>query len=70
MTQGYVEVARVRGQDDIAREVLIREFQRAAAQLKRARDMASFFGMTEEVDRMIDMLGIMRERILQPEAMQ
>lgn len=61
--QGYVETARLRSQEDLAREVLIREFQRAGVQLRKSRVLAEFFQMSGDVDQMIDTLGLMKERL-------
>lgn len=63
MDQGYVEISRVKTEEDLSRDILVNEFRKAASQLRKARDIAAFFQMTEEVDAMIETLGIMQGRL-------
>lgn len=48
--QGYVSVARVRSDTDRKRDVLVAEFRRAGAALRRARALADLFDLADEVD--------------------
>lgn len=61
--QGYVETARVRNESDLAREVLLKEFDRIAGALRRARHLGHYFEMTDEIDNMTEAFGLMRKRI-------
>ncbi len=61
--QGYVHVSRVRTDEDMKREVMIAEFERAAAALRRARDLSLLFDMYEQVDEFIQRLEIMKRDI-------
>lgn len=47
--QGYVTVASLRPNEDLAREVIVTEFGRAAAALARARAVAAALGMAEQI---------------------
>lgn len=49
--QGYVAVAEIRGDADLAREALLSEFSRAASVLGRARELAAAFGLADQVER-------------------
>lgn len=48
--QGYTSTARIRTDKDRAHEVLTDEFSRAAAALRRARELAIVFGLQKDVD--------------------
>lgn len=48
--QGYTSVARIRTDKDRARDVLVDEFSRAAAALRRARELAIAFNLERDVD--------------------
>lgn len=48
--QGYRNVANLRTEDDAKREVIVGEFVRAAAALRRARDLAAYFEIKEPVE--------------------
>lgn len=50
--QGYVAITKIRSDADIARDVLVDEFSRAAAALRRAREAAAAFGLTAEVEEL------------------
>lgn len=63
MDQGYVESGRLKTQEDLSREVLLTEFQRAGSQLARARRLAAYFGAVEEVDSLIEQIGLLKTRI-------
>jgi hypothetical protein len=61
--QGYISVRKVQTDEDMAREVLLDSFQRAAAALDRARKLAAVFKMDAEVGEFIDRLNLMREHV-------
>lgn len=63
--QGYVSVAKLRTEADMAREALVAEFQRAASLLQRARDLALVLEMEGEVDEAIDTIDTLRQRVSQ-----
>ena len=63
MEQGYTEVARVRKEEDIARQVLVDEYARARSMLVRARHLAKYFDMEPDMDALIETLGLMQQRI-------
>lgn len=50
--QGYASLARLRSDEDIAREAVVAEFSRAAAALSRAKSIAQALGMTEVVEEL------------------
>lgn len=66
--QGYVSVDRVKTEDDLQREVLLREFDRIASLLKRARNLADYFDATEQVDALSDKLNLIRSHFEGTEA--
>lgn len=47
---GYVSTARILNDKDRAREVLLLEFERVTAALRRARELAIAFGLEDDVD--------------------
>jgi hypothetical protein len=47
---GYVHTLSLRSDEDLAREAVIAEFQRASAALKRARDIAAVLGIVDDID--------------------
>ena len=51
--QGYMRTATMKTDDDIKRGAMVAEFSRAGAAMKRARDIAKYFDMQSEVDRVI-----------------
>ena len=59
--QEYVAVRNVRRDEDQARDVLIAEFRAAGSHLRRARDLAVYFGRAGEVSEILDRLGIVQE---------
>lgn len=61
--QGYAQVSRVRTDADAAREVLVEEFSRAAAALKRAKELAVVFGLQDDVEELIGQVHATRERV-------
>lgn len=51
--QGYISVATLRTDEDLAREAAVYEFSRAAGALRRAREVATVLGLQVEVDKLI-----------------
>lgn len=64
--QGYVSLPRLRDDADVAREAVVAEFARAAAALKRARDLAVALGLSEVVDRLIEDVAGAQRRVAPP----
>lgn len=52
-SQGYIETTKLKTQKDAARILIVREFARAAAQLRRARAYATYFNLESELDTLI-----------------
>lgn len=65
---GYVATARLRGDEDRARDVLVTEFARAASALARARAIAAALGMEDEIDTLRGQIIELGDRIAQPPA--
>lgn len=61
--QGYVSVASLVGETERARAVLVAEFSRAAAALRRARELAIVFDMEGEVEAIAESIDVMRTRV-------
>lgn len=61
--QGYVSLPTLRTDADLAREALLQEFERAAAALQRARDLAAALSMQDEVETMLEGVRALRERV-------
>lgn len=61
-TQGYLSMERVRSDADLAREVIVQEFARAAAALRRAREIAAALEMETEVTDLVERLGVLQNR--------
>lgn len=49
-TQGYRSLGRLRNDEDIARETVLAEFQRAVGALTRAKAIAAALGMGKEIE--------------------
>lgn len=60
---GYVSVAKVKTDDDQARDVLLAEFKRAGAALERARSLAKVFDLESRMDAFIEELELMRSHV-------
>lgn len=58
--QGYVSVASVRTDEDIARDVLLDEFTRVSGALTRARNLAAVFDLVDDVDAFIEKVDLMK----------
>jgi hypothetical protein len=63
MEQGYIQTAKIRTDEDAARDVLIREFDRVKSTIIRARKLATVLGMLQEMDSLVDTLDIMTTKI-------
>lgn len=50
---GYRNIMRVRGEEDIAREVIIDEMQRVAKAARRAKAVAAVLGVIDDVEKII-----------------
>ena len=51
--QGYVSLFRLRDDKESARATVVQEFARAAAAIRRAREVASFLNLERDADRLI-----------------
>lgn len=60
--QGYVSIVRLRDDRESAREVIIQEFGRAAASIRRAREVARFLNLEKEADRLIAQIEDVKTR--------
>jgi hypothetical protein len=60
--QGYVAITKLRSEEDLAREACVREFQRARAALDRARNIAAFLGLEDQIQEGINLLHMLTER--------
>lgn len=61
--QGYVALKAVRGEAELAREVVVEEFSRAAHILRRAQNVARALGMEGEVAVLVEQITALRERV-------
>lgn len=67
---GYVSVSRIKSDEEQARDVMIAEFKRAGAALKRARGLAAYFDMEDRVSRFLSDLDVMRDSIAESRVQQ
>lgn len=51
--QGYVSIASLRSDRELAREAIVYEFSRAAGALRRAKEVAAALNLDKEVDTLI-----------------
>ena len=65
--QGYISVAKLRTDSDLAREAAIAEFSRAASALNRARVIAAVLGLDGEIDRLRGTIIDLTDRVRQAE---
>jgi hypothetical protein len=61
--QGYVSVTKLRTDADMAREVLLDEFARVAAALRRAKELAAALNAEQEVDDLLQSAVGLQQRI-------
>jgi len=66
--QGYISVSRLRTDAELARDVLIFEFDRVVAALRRAKEVGHAIGMADEIDRLQRQVEQLVGRVPQPEA--
>lgn len=52
--QGYISIRKLLTEKDLARDAVVNEFSRAAAGLRRAREIAAALNLAGEVDGIID----------------
>lgn len=59
--QGYIGIGKLRTDSDNAREVVLREMQRASAALSRARGIAAVLGLGDQIEeiegRIVNLIG-------------
>lgn len=65
--QGYVSTASLRTKTDLARMAAMEEYARAAAAMRRAREVAEALGVEYETDRIIGDIDGLRQRVAAPE---
>lgn len=68
--QGYMAVAMVRSNIDLARDVLLDEFGRVASMLRRAREVSVVLGIEGEVEGLLQSVVGLRQRFEPPAAVQ
>jgi hypothetical protein len=61
--QGYRSLSGIRQNEDDARSVLVSEFGSAAAHLRRARQISVALSLEEEVDGLLERVGVLREQV-------
>lgn len=66
--QGYTSLDRLRTDEDLAREAVIAEFQRASAALDRARVVATALGLSSEIEEVRERVVHLSERAVQATA--
>lgn len=59
--QGYVSVEAVKNDHEMTRLILVQEFQRAGAALKRAQRLAKYFDLEHEVEQLHDQMQKLKE---------
>lgn len=61
--QGYVAVSDIRSDRELSRAALVAEFARAAATLRRARELAVAFDMSGEIDVLVAEIDTLRTKV-------
>lgn len=61
--QGYVATASLVGDNERSREVLVTEFTRASAALRRAKELSAVFGVEQEVDYAVTYVDKLSEKV-------
>jgi hypothetical protein len=64
--QGYVSVASLRSDHDLAREAIVYEFTRASGALRRAREVAAALDLQKEVEVLISRVERVRAKAERP----
>ena len=62
-TQGFASLARLRSDDDLARDAVVMEFSRAAAALARAKAVAVALGLADEIEELRGRVLALAERV-------
>ena len=60
--QGYVAVAKLRTESELARATVQAELKQVRARLQRARDIADVLGLTEELEALLAQVAHLAER--------
>lgn len=68
--QGYISVATLRSDADMAREAIVSEFSRVAYVLRRARELAVALDASKDVDSLIQSVVGLRQRFMDPPSQQ
>ena len=68
--QGYIAVTTLRSDEEASRAALVAEFTRVADMLRRAREIATVLGARDEVEGLLQQVVGMRQRFVDPPAMQ
>lgn len=66
--QGYIAIAKVKKDPDLAREVMVREFRCAASALSRARAVAVALNLSDEVEDLYKRVSDICDRMEQHES--
>lgn len=64
--QGYVTVARLRTEEDLAREAVVNEFMRASSALTRAKAVAAVLDLSDEVEGLLVGITTLMAQAQQP----
>ncbi len=62
--QGYITISAVRGEPDLARQVLVAEFSRAADILRRAHEVARALELEDQVETLLNGVVELRAQVL------
>jgi hypothetical protein len=62
-TQGYIAITRLKSRRALAKETVLAEADAASGHMKRARDIATYLGLSEEVDRVEQQLSALTESV-------
>lgn len=60
--QGYRPVVNIRSEEDIAKKVLFDELDRVSTTLRRARAVAAVLNLSEELEALMDRVGVFRQK--------
>ena len=63
---GYISVKSIRSDEDMKRDAVIAEFERVRSAMKRARALAAYFDMQEEIDGLLEEIGAVQSRFVVP----
>lgn len=68
-SQGYASLARLRNDEDMARDAVVNEFSRASSALSRAKAVAAALGLSDEIEEVRGAIVRLSERAQQTEHM-